>query len=310
MPREVFDKEHVFLPHSDLLSFEEITRVASASVALGVRKFRLTGGEPLMRRNIERLIEQLAQLRTPEGEPVELALTTNGAMLARKAALLKQAGLHRVTVSLDALDDALFGQMSDSSANVKDVLEGIDVAAQVGLAPVKINMVVRKGLNETQILPMARHFRGTGHTLRFIEFMDVGNTNGWNLQEVVSCQEIHDAIHGEYPLEPVPSSYRGEVAQRWRYQDGAGEIGIISSVSHPFCGDCTRARLSPEGKLFLCLFADRGYDLRTLLRSGASDEALAAQLISIWAPRKNRYSEIRGQATAQAQKIEMSYIGG
>ncbi|MFC3339421.1 GTP 3',8-cyclase MoaA [Paracandidimonas soli] len=310
MPREVFDKEHVFLPQSSLLSFEEITRVARAGVALGIRKFRLTGGEPLMRRHLERLIEQLAQLRTPEGEPVELAMTTNGAMLARKAAALKEAGLHRVTVSLDALDDTLFRQMSDGSASVHDVLEGIEAAANAGLAPVKVNMVVRKGLNEAQILPMARHFRGSGHILRFIEFMDVGNTNGWNLREVVSCSEIHDAIHAEYPLEPVPSSYRGEVAQRWRYVDGAGEIGIISSVTNPFCGDCTRARLSPEGKLFLCLFANRGHDLRTLLRNGASDEALAAQLASIWIPRNDRYSEIRGKATAQTQKIEMSYIGG
>src|SRR5690606_28757229 len=214
MPREVFDKEHVFLPQSSLLSFEEITRVAQASVLLGVRKFRLTGGEPLMRRHLERLVEQLAQLRTPEGKPVEIALTTNGAMLARKAAVLKAAGLNRVTVSLDALDDELFRQMSDGSASVNEVLEGIDEAARVGLAPVKVNMVVRKGLNEAQILPMARHFRGSGHTLRFIEFMDVGNTNGWNLQEVVSCDEIHAAIHAQYPLQPVASSYRGEVAQR------------------------------------------------------------------------------------------------
>lgn len=310
MPRDVFDKEHVFLPQEALLSFEEITRVARASVALGVRKLRITGGEPLMRKHLERLIAQLAELRTPDDEPIELALTTNGALLTKKAALLKEAGMNRVTVSLDALDDALFRKISDGSAGVIDVLTGIDAAAQAGLAPVKVNMVVRKGVNESQILPMARHFRGSGHILRFIEFMDVGNTNGWNLQEVVSSQEIHDAIHAEYPLEPVPSSYRGEVAQRWRYMDGAGEVGIISSVTQPFCGDCTRARLSPEGKLFLCLFANNGYDLRTLLRSGANDEALAARLASIWIPRNNRYSEIRGQATAGAQKIEMSYIGG
>lgn len=310
MPREVFDNGHVFLPHSALLSFEEIARVARIAVGLGVRKIRLTGGEPLMRRHVERLVEQLACLQTPEGQPVELAMTTNGVLLARKAQALKDAGLGRVTVSLDALDDAQFRSLSDGSSGVADVLDGIEAAARVGLAPVKINTVVRKRLNLDQILPLARHFRHSGHILRFIEYMDVGNTNGWNMEDVVSSQQIHDIIHQEFPLQAVDATYRGEVAQRWRYEDGAGEIGIISSVSRPFCGDCTRARLSPEGRLFLCLFADRGYDLRGLVRGGASDEALAAQIAATWIPRNDRYSELRGSETARRSKIEMSYIGG
>jgi len=310
MPRAVFGRDHVFLPQSALLSFAEITRIAKAAVALGVRKIRLTGGEPLMRRNLETLIAQLACLRTPDGAAVELALTTNGALLTRHAQALKDAGLHRVTVSLDALDDAVFRTLSDSAARVADVLAGIDAAADAGLAPVKINMVVRKHYNQDQILPMARHFRHSGHILRFIEYMDVGATNGWNLCEVVSCTQIRDAIHAVFPLEALDASYRGEVAQRWRYADGAGEIGLIASISQPFCGDCTRARLSPEGRLFLCLFAEHGHDVRALVRSAASDAALTERLAAFWTPRDDRYSALRGPDNAPRQKIEMSYIGG
>jgi len=310
MPREVFGRDHVFLPQSALLSFEEITRIAKAAVALGVRKIRLTGGEPLMRRNVETLVAQLACLRTPAGAAVELAMTTNGALLARKAQALKDAGLQRVTVSLDALDDAVFRHLSDSAARVADVLAGIEAAARAGLAPVKINMVVRAQQNQDQILPMARRFRHSGHILRFIEYMDVGATNGWNPREVVSCTQIRDILHAAFPLEAVDAAYRGEVAQRWRYADGAGEIGFISSVSQPFCGDCTRARLSPEGKLFLCLFAEHGHDLRALVRCGVSHAVLVERIAAIWAPRSDRYSALRGTLDAQRQKIEMSYIGG
>jgi len=311
MPRAVFGRDHVFLPQSVLLNFEEITRIAQAAVALGVRKIRLTGGEPLMRRNLETLVAQLAGLRTPQGDLVELALTTNGALLARKARSLKDAGLQRVTVSLDALDDALFHRLSDTSTCVDTVLHGLDVAVQAGLAPIKINMVVRKGANQEQILPMARYFRHSGHILRFIEYMDVGNSNGWYPQDVVSCAQIRDAIHAVFPLRPVQASYQGEVAERWQYVDGAGEIGFISSVTHPFCGDCTRARLSPEGKLFLCLFAEHGYDLRPLVRGVSGDTALVQGLADIWQSRQDRYSELRGQPVVwQKKKIEMSYIGG
>lgn len=310
MPREVFGPDHVFLPQASLLTFEEITRLAGVAVRAGVRKLRLTGGEPLLRKHIECLVEMLAALRTPEGEPVELTLTTNGTLLARKADALVQAGLKRVTVSLDALDPAVFASMSDSNVAVADVLAGIDAAARAGLAPVKVNMVVRKGLNDHQILPMARHFRHSGHVLRFIEYMDVGNSNGWNLDEVVFSRTILDRIGAEFPLQAVDAGYRGEVAERWRYADGGGEIGVISSVSQPFCGDCTRARLSPEGKLFLCLFASAGHDMRALLRGGLSDADIAARLQGIWGARADNYSEVRGQATTLPDKIEMSYIGG
>ncbi|HEY9571849.1 MAG TPA: GTP 3',8-cyclase MoaA [Pusillimonas sp.] len=310
MPREVFDSHYAFMPHSSLLSFEEIARVAAVAVQSGVRKLRLTGGEPLLRKDLEKLVGMLARLRTPEGEAVDVTLTTNGTLLAKKAAALRDAGLARVTVSLDALDDRIFERMSDSQVGVQTVLRGIDEAARVGLAPVKVNMVVRKGLNDDQILPMARHFRGSGHILRFIEFMDVGTTNGWNLSEVLTGVQILERIASEFPLEPVPSSYRGEVAARWRYADQAGEIGLITSVSQPFCGDCTRARLSPEGKLFLCLFAGQGHDLRSLLRDGASDEHIAERLAAIWSVRNDHYSEQRGRETALQKKIEMSYIGG
>lgn len=310
MPREVFGSDYQFMPHASLLSFEEIARVAAVAVGLGVRKIRLTGGEPLLRKHIENLIEMLARLRTPEGKPVDLTLTTNGTLLAKKAQALKDAGLERVTVSLDALDDAMFERMSDSNVSVATVLEGIEEAARVGLAPVKVNMVVRKGLNDGQILPMVRRFRNTGHILRFIEYMDVGSTNGWNLSEVLTGRQILDLIHEQFPLEQVDAHYRGEVAERWRYADGGGEIGVITSVSQPFCGDCTRARLSPEGRIFLCLFANTGHDLRSLLRSGATDDQVRDRIAAIWHGRDDHYSEQRGQETARRAKVEMSYIGG
>lgn len=309
MPREVFGADHVFLPQAALLTFEEITRVAQVAAGLGVRKIRLTGGEPLMRKQIEVLVGMLAGLRTPDGAPLDITLTTNGALLARKAQALAAAGLRRVTVSLDALDDALFRRMSDGGVGVSAVLEGIEAAVRAGLAPIKINMVVRKGMNDAQILPMARHFRGTGHILRFIEYMDVGNTNGWRMDEVVTGAQIVQIIGAEHPLEPVHAAYRGEVAARWAYRDGGGEIGLITSVSQPFCGDCTRMRLSPEGRLFTCLFAEQGHDLRGLLRSGADDAALAARMGGVWGARGDRYSEVRG-AMHREHKIEMSYIGG
>lgn len=308
MPRAVFGADHVFLPHSALLTFEEITQVARIAVSQGIQKIRLTGGEPLMRKQLEVLVAMLAGLRTPQGKPVELTLTTNGTLLARKAQALADAGLHRVTVSLDALDEVTFQRMSDSTVTAAAVLQGIEVAAGAGL-PVKINMVVRKGQNENQILPMARHFRGSGHILRFIEYMDVGNSNGWRMDEVVTGAQIIRMIGDEFPLRPQDAHYRGEVAARWAYQDGAGEIGVITSVSQPFCGDCTRMRLSPEGRLFTCLFAEQGHDMRALLRMGADDAALAARLAGVWQARGDRYSELRGQASRD-HKIEMSYIGG
>ena len=311
MPREVFDADYTFMRHADLLSFEEIARLAGVFTRLGVEKIRLTGGEPLLRKHLENLVGLLADVRTPAGQPLELTLTTNGSVLERKAAALKTAGLTRVTVSLDALDAAMFQGMSDSGFTPDDVLRGIDAAAAAGLAPVKVNMVVRRGLNDAQILPMAERFRHSGHILRFIEYMDVGNSNGWNLTEVVPSQEVLARIAAVHPLEPVAADDMGRVAERWRYQDGGGEIGVISSVTHAFCGGCTRARLSPEGKLFLCLFAHQGYDLRAPLRDGASDDELAAILTGIWAARGDNYSELRGRQQADpARKVEMSYIGG
>ncbi len=309
MPRELFGADHAFLPHGALLTFEEITRVARIALANGVRKIRLTGGEPLLRKQIETLVGMLAGLRTPQGEPPELTLTTNGTLLARKARALADAGLKRVTVSLDALDDALFERMSDSGVPVATILDGIEAAAAAGLSPMKVNMVVRRGMNDGQILPMARHFRNTGHTLRFIEYMDVGNTNGWRMDEVVTGAEIVRILGSEFPLRPLQARYRGEVAARWAYADGAGEIGLITSVSQPFCGDCTRLRLSPEGRLFTCLFAEQGHDLRALLRGGADDAALGQRLSGVWQARGDRYSELRGEAHRD-HKIEMSYIGG
>ena len=314
MPKEVFDKDYRYLPHDNLLSFEEITRVASLFVAHGVEKIRLTGGEPLLRKNIERLVGMLAELRTPSGRPLDLTLTTNGSLLARKAQSLKDAGLRRVTVSLDALDDSIFKRMNDVDFAVADVLNGIDVAHAVGLGPVKVNMVVKGGLNDQEILPMARHFKGTPTILRFIEFMDVGASNGWNLDDVIPSAEVVRRIDAVMPLAPAVANYSGETAARWAYRDGGGEIGLISSVTHAFCADCTRARLSTEGKLYTCLFATSGHDLRALMRDGASDAELSTVLAQLWRARTDRYSETRSSHTGLpadgAKKVEMSYIGG
>jgi cyclic pyranopterin phosphate synthase len=310
MPKEVFDRNYRFLPHADLLTFEEITRLARLFIAHGVEKVRLTGGEPLLRKDLERLIAMLAELRTPEGRPLDLTLTTNGSLLARKARSLFAAGLRRVTVSLDGLDDAVFRRMNDVDFPVADVLHGIDAAADAGLAPVKINMVVQRGVNDHEIVPMARRFRGTGHIVRFIEFMDVGSSNGWRLDDVVPAAEVVRRIDAELPLQPLEPNYPGEVAGRWQYRDGSGEIGVIASVTQAFCRDCTRARLSTDGRLYLCLFAQHGYDLRGLLRSGADDAQLSTAVAGIWRARADRYSELRGAATAGLKKIEMSYIGG
>jgi GTP 3',8-cyclase len=303
MPKEVYGRDHRFLERRELLTFEEITRVARVFVALGTRKIRITGGEPLVRRDVERLVEQLAALG------VEMTLTTNASLLAAKAQTLADAGLDRITVSLDALDDATFRALNDVDFPVAQVLEGIDAAVAAGL-PVKVNAVVKRGVNEDQVVPMAAYFKGRGQTLRFIEFMDVGHTNGWRLDDVVPAREILAALDAEFGIEPVEASYRGEVAQRWRYRDGSGEVGVISSVTQPFCGDCTRARLSAEGKIFTCLFAVRGSDLRALVRSGASDEELAEAVRGIWNRRSDRYSDLRSAATADLQRVEMSYIGG
>ncbi|SAK42231.1 GTP 3',8-cyclase MoaA [Caballeronia ptereochthonis] len=314
MPREVFDKHYQFLPHAALLSFEEIERLARVFVEHGVEKIRLTGGEPLLRKNIEYLIERLALLRTPEGRPLDLTLTTNGSLLARKARSLKDAGLSRVTVSLDALDDALFRRMNDADFAVGDVLDGIEAAQAVGLAPLKVNMVVKRGTNDQEIVPMARHFKGSGATLRFIEYMDVGASNGWNMSEVLPSAQVVERIDVHFPLEPLEAHSAAETAQRWGYRDGSGEIGVISSVTRAFCGSCTRARLSTEGKLYLCLFAISGHDLRGLIRGGASDEDVATAISRIWEARGDRYSQLRGSASAQARddapRVEMSYIGG
>jgi cyclic pyranopterin phosphate synthase len=304
MPKEVFGHEYRFLPRRELLTFEEIERVSRVFVGLGVEKLRITGGEPLLRRDLEVLIGRLAGL----GD-VDLTLTTNGAVLAQKAQALADAGLTRVTVSLDSLDDEVFRAMNDVDFPVARVLGGIDAAAEAGL-PVKVNMVVKRGLNEGSILEMARRFRGTGHAVRFIEFMDVGATNGWRLDDVVPAAEIVRAIGSEFPLEPVGPAYRGEVAERYRYLDGAGEIGVIASVTQPFCGDCTRARISADGKLYTCLFAVRGHDLRAVLRSGAGDEEVEEAVRAIWERRTDRYSERRTEETAALRKVEMSYIGG
>lgn len=303
MPKTVFGRDYPFLPRNDLLSFEEIQRVASVFVAQGVEKIRLTGGEPLLRRGIEQLIEQLARL------PVEITLTTNGALLAKKAQALKDAGLQRITVSLDSLDDAVFKRMNDVDFAVSDVLNGIDAASVAGL-PVKINCVVKRGTNDHQILPLARHFRHSGHVLRFIEYMDVGNSNDWRMNEVLPSAEVIALIRTAFPLQATDASYAGEVAARWRYLDGAGEIGVISSVTQAFCSSCTRARLSTEGKLYTCLFAHQGHDLRSLLRSGKSDDELAHAIAGIWHTRNDNYSEMRTGATNTIEKIEMSYIGG
>jgi cyclic pyranopterin phosphate synthase len=317
MPKEVFDRDYKFLPQTSLLSFEEITRSAKLFVAHGVHKLRLTGGEPLLRKHLEVLIAQLAELRTPGGEALDITLTTNGSLLARKAQALKDAGLKRVTVSLDALDDTIFRRMNDVDFPVADVLAGIEAAQRVGLAPIKINMVVKKGTNEREIVPLARHVRerfGPGVVLRFIEYMDVGATNGWRMDEVLPSREVLRLLDAAFPLEPLQASAPGETAQRWRYADGGGEVGFISSVTQAFCRDCNRARLSTEGKLFLCLFASQGHDLRALLRGGYSDEQIAAAIGLIWSGRDDRYSELRGALEAAPgsgqRRIEMHYIGG
>ncbi len=310
MPKSVFDKDYAFLPHASLLTFEEITRLARVFVAHGVEKIRLTGGEPLLRRHLERLVEMLAALRTPSGDKLDLTLTTNGSLLARKARALRDAGLDRVTVSLDALDDGVFRAMNDVDFPVADVLHGIEAAASAGLAPVKVNMVVKRGVNDHEIVPMARHFRGTGHIVRFIEFMDVGASNGWRMDDVVPAAEVVARIAEDVRVEPLDANYQGEVAERWRYADGSGEFGVIASVTQPFCATCTRARLSTEGKLFTCLFATGGHDLRALLRQGRSDDEIAAAIGHLWQGRADRYSEIRSAATTGLRKVEMSYIGG
>ncbi|GGI54650.1 GTP 3',8-cyclase MoaA [Oxalicibacterium solurbis] len=312
MPKEVFDKDYPYLPHSSLLTFEEITRVASLFVAHGVEKIRLTGGEPLLRKNVEKLIEMLAALRTPDGRELDLTLTTNGSLLARKAQALKDAGLKRVTVSLDALDDAVFKKMNDVDFAVTDVLEGIEAAHRVGLGPIKINMVVKGGMNDQEILPMARHFKDTPYVLRFIEYMDVGTSNGWKMDEVIPSAEVVRRISADMPLEPIAPNYTGETANRWRHADGSGEIGVISSVTQAFCSDCSRARLSTEGKLYTCLFATGGHDLRALLRNGNSDEEISTVIAHIWRARDDRYSELRTANTSELKerKVEMSYIGG
>ena len=321
MPKEIFNSEYTWLPHSALLSFEEITRLARVFVGHGVHKLRLTGGEPLLRKGLETLIEQLAALRTPDGAPLDITLTTNGSLLARKAAVLKAAGLNRVTVSLDSLDDPTFRAMNDVDFPVADVLAGIEAARAAGLGPVKVNMVVKRGTNDDQILPMARHFRGTGVTLRFIEYMDVGATNGWRMDEVLPSAEVVKRLQAEFALVPLQASAPGETAERWGYAgaDGRhdpllGEVGFISSVTQAFCGDCNRARLSMDGKLFLCLFAGQGYDLRALMRGGANDAQLDAAMAAIWQGRSDRYSELRASLPPDVQqavrRVEMSYIGG
>ena len=314
MPKEVFGKDYNYLPQTALLSFEEITRLARLFIAHGVEKIRLTGGEPLLRKNIEKLIGMLSALPTPSGKALDLTLTTNGSLLAKKAQSLKNAGLNRVTVSLDSLDDPTFKRMNDVDFAVEDVLNGIDVAHQVGLGPIKINMVVKAGMNDHEIVPMARHFRPTPYILRFIEYMDVGASNGWDLSEVVPSAEVVRRIGQDMALVPVQANYAGETAARWRYRDGGGEIGLISSVTQAFCADCSRARLSTEGKLYTCLFATGGHDLRALLRAGRSDEEIANAVGHLWRARDDRYSELRTVNTSGLKRIgkrvEMSYIGG
>jgi cyclic pyranopterin phosphate synthase len=306
MPRAVFGPDHAFLPRSELLTFEELVRLTTTFVKLGVQKVRLTGGEPLVRRDLPTLVGMLAAIPGVR----DLTLTTNGVLLPRHAAELRRAGLQRVTVSLDADDDATFGRMNDARAPVSAVLAGIEAAETAGLGPVKVNMVVKRGWNEHAILSMARRFHGTGRILRYIEYMDVGASNGWRLDDVVTADEILATIGAEFPLEPMPATYPGEVATRYRYADGGGEIGIIASVTRPFCGDCTRARLSADGQLYTCLFASAGHDLRGVMRGGAGDGELVSELSRIWGARDDRYSEIRTEETAHLPKVEMSYIGG
>ncbi|GAA3737213.1 GTP 3',8-cyclase MoaA [Leifsonia bigeumensis] len=314
MPKEIFGRDYAFMPREELLTFEEITRLVAIGIGHGVEKIRLTGGEPLLRKGLPELVAMLSELRTPSGAAPDIAVTTNGSALAHLAPALKDAGLRRVTVSLDSLDDATFQSMNDVRFPVAKVLHGLDVAHEVGLGPIKVNMVVKKGLNDQDIVAMARHFKGTPFILRFIEFMDVGTTNGWQLREVVPSAEVIARIHAELPLEEVEPNYRGETSRRWRYRDGEGEIGVISSVTQSFCHSCSRARISVDGKLYTCLFADTGHDLRALLRGGASDNELSEAMATIWRARTDRYSELRGLNTPRsgrgAKRIEMSYIGG
>jgi GTP 3',8-cyclase len=310
MPKEIFGRDYEFLPKDQVLSFEEITRAATAFVGLGVEKLRITGGEPLVRRGLPQLIRMLAGLRTPDGRSLDLTMTTNGAALRSLARPLADAGLQRVTVSLDSLDDAVFGAMNGVDFPVAKVLDGIDAAIEAGLSPVKINMVVRRGVNEASIVPMAGWARDTGVTLRFIEYMDVGHSNGWRLDEVVPATELIEAVSAVWPSEAADPGYRGEVAGRWRYLDGAGEFGVISSVTRPFCRDCTRARLSADGQLYTCLFAVSGLDVRAVLRDGSTDVELLAFLSAAWRARDDRYSELRSQSTSDLPKIEMFAMGG
>jgi GTP 3',8-cyclase len=310
MPAEVFGRDFAFLPREDILSLEEIRRLAGAFVALGVRKLRITGGEPTVRRGLPDLVAMLAELRTPDGEPLDLAMTTNGSALRALARPLADAGLQRVTVSLDSLDDATFRRMNGVDFPLARVLDGIDAAVEAGLGPVKVNVVLKRGENENGILPLAAWARDAGHVLRFIEYMDVGTTNGWRLDDVVPAAEVIDTVGRAWPLEPAEPGYRGEVAERWRYLDGRGEIGVIASVTRPFCGDCTRARLSAEGKLYTCLFSAIGHDLREPLRKGQTDDELAGLIGGIWAGRDDRYSERRAAATERLPKIEMFALGG
>jgi GTP 3',8-cyclase len=310
MPKDVFGPGYKFLPQDSLLTFEEITRFARIAAELGVEKIRLTGGEPTLRRDLPTLIEMLAALKTPSGKPLDLTLTTNGSTLVKQARALKDAGLNRITISLDSLDDATFKAMNDVDFPVADVLKGIDAAHAVGLAPIKVNMVVKRDVNDHGVIEMARHFKGSGVIVRFIEFMDVGSTNGWRMDDVVPSAEIVRRISEFSKLEAIDPSYEGEVAERWHYTDGSGEIGVISSVSQAFCSTCTRARLSTDGKIFTCLFANDGTDFRSMMRNGASDDDIAALLVGLWQTRADRYSEIRTAETAKARKVEMSYIGG
>ncbi|MEK7747845.1 MAG: GTP 3',8-cyclase MoaA [Nitrospirota bacterium] len=304
MPKEVFRHDYPYLPREKILRFEEIARLAKIFATLGIEKVRITGGEPLLRREIEKLISMLVQI-----PHLDITLTTNGALLAAQAGLLKAAGLNRMTVSLDALDDKIFKAMNDVDFPVQRVLDGIDAAASAGLSPIKINVVLKRGMNDREILPIARYFKGSGHIVRFIEYMDVGDCNGWRLSEVVPAAEVIRTIHAEMPIEPISKNYQGEVANRWRYQDGSGEIGVIASVTQPFCRDCTRARLSADGQLFTCLFATAGHNLLSLLRQGDRDDQIANAISAVWQNRTDRYSEIRSEGTT-LPKIEMSYVGG
>jgi len=305
MPRETFDRDFKFLPHDEILRFEEIARLAGLFAGLGVKKIRITGGEPLVRRDLHRLVAMLAEI--PD---IDLTLTTNGSLLAKQAAALARAGLKRVTVSLDSLDDATFRALNDAEYPVSRVIEGIEAAAAAGIAPIKINMVVKRGVNDGHVLAMAERWRGSGHIVRFIEYMDVGSTNGWRMDDVVPSADIVQMIGARHALEPVDPNYAGEVAERWRYKDGAGEIGVISSVTQAFCASCNRLRLSAEGSLYTCLFAGQGHDLKWLLRRGGTDEEIVNEIAAVWRARGDRYSEIRTAETAKTRKIEMSYIGG